>query len=639
VSIALERVSKRFDGAAVVDDVSLEIPDGELFVLLGASGSGKSTILRMIAGLTPLDAGRILMRGARVDHLPPQKRGVGFVFQNYSLFRHMTVRENIEFGLKIRRVSRAQRASRCEDLLGIVGLAGFGDRYPGQLSGGQMQRVALARALAYEPAVLLLDEPFGALDVKIRSQLRQSLKAIQRALRVTTILVTHDQEEAFELGDRIGVMESGRLLEVASPVDLYRRPSTEYVATFVGTGNVIAGRLEGGRIRLGAVALDLPPSTTPIPPGASVSVLCRPEEIEVSRDAARLAGTPLGRAHVLERIFAGAYERLFLRMHDRGAQAILPAQPFGEEGTVIQALIRAEAPGEQTIAVGDELHVAVRSFHVFSHRGMRLLICADGSPRSEAAIHFGLALARALDGPLALLGVAGDEEEALRLRGWLDEVAAAAREDAHDERHVRTRVGEAAEEIEAELEEHPYDLVVLGVSGGPTLGATASQVARALLVPVVVVPAPRPAVRRILICTALGEPGKADIELGGRIARRAGASATILHVRPESARRADVEQAEQAALARDLRPEGAAHLEKGLRTLSRLTVAGQVKIRYGSTVEEIFDEADGGDYDLIVVGAHAGEGRPGKAGPHRDLAYEVALRSRIPVLMVPMRPL
>ena len=213
-----------------VDRVNLEVEKGELFVLLGASGSGKSTILRLIAGLIMPDEGTIHLEGRDVTHVPTQERGVGFVFQNYSIFRHMTVAENIEFGLRIRGVKKSERADRRDELLDLVGLGGLGGRYESQISGGQQQRVALARALAYRPQVLLLDEPFGALDVKIRAQLRQSLKEIQRSLGVTTILVTHDQEEAFELGSRIGVVDRGRLLEVGTPDRLYERPSSLYVA-------------------------------------------------------------------------------------------------------------------------------------------------------------------------------------------------------------------------------------------------------------------------------------------------------------------------------------------------------------------------------------------------------------------------
>src|SRR5262249_35690111 len=234
MSIILTDLSKRYGNYLIVNKLSLQIEDGEMFVLLGASGSGKSTVLRMIAGLSRPDAGTVELNGKDVSTLPPQERGVGFVFQNYSLFRHMSVAENIEFGLRVRNIAQAERAKRREELLDLVGLGGLGNRYASQLSGGQQQRVALARALAYEPSVLLLDEPFGALDVKIRSQLRKNLREIQQKLHLTTILVTHDQEEAFELADRIGVMERGNLIEVGKPRSLYHRPRTDFAANFVG---------------------------------------------------------------------------------------------------------------------------------------------------------------------------------------------------------------------------------------------------------------------------------------------------------------------------------------------------------------------------------------------------------------------
>ncbi|HKF59299.1 MAG TPA: ABC transporter ATP-binding protein, partial [Blastocatellia bacterium] len=275
MSIVLDRLTKRFGSQLVVDQVSLEIAEGELFVLLGASGSGKTSILRMIAGLSIPDAGRILLHGRDVTNLPPQHRGAGFVFQNYSLFRHMTVAENIEFGLTVRKVSVPERSEKRDKLLELVGLTGFGRRYPQELSGGQQQRVALARALAYEPSVLLLDEPFGALDVKIRTQLRRSLKEIQQELRVTTVLVTHDQEEAFELADRIAVIERGRVLEVGSAEDLYSKPSTLFVSTFLGAGTVLVGRAQGGRAHFGTLSLPIPPEV-PHDDGARVELLFRP---------------------------------------------------------------------------------------------------------------------------------------------------------------------------------------------------------------------------------------------------------------------------------------------------------------------------------------------------------------------------
>ena len=242
MSIVAENLVKAYDGHPVVNRVSLEVADGEFFVLLGPSGSGKSTVLRMIAGLVESDEGRVLLHGRDVTSLPPQRRGVGFVFQHYALFGHMSVGENIEFALKIRRVRSAERRRRRDELLELVGLAGLGERMPTQLSGGQRQRVALARALAHNPDVLLLDEPFGALDAKIRVELRRSIRAIQRELGIATIFVTHDQEEAFELADRLGIVDFGRLLEVGPPHELYLRPQTEFVATFLGTANLWSGK-------------------------------------------------------------------------------------------------------------------------------------------------------------------------------------------------------------------------------------------------------------------------------------------------------------------------------------------------------------------------------------------------------------
>src|ERR1044072_9241593 len=283
MSIILEKLTKRYGNQFVVDNVSLEITDGELFVLLGSSGSGKSTILRMIAGLADPTDGRILLHGKDVTHLSPQERGTGFVFQNYSIFRHMSVSDNIEFGLKIRKSSRPERLKKREQLLDLVGLAGLGSRYAHQLSGGQQQRVALARALAYEPNVLLLDEPFGALDVKIRAQLRRSLKEIQQRLGVTTILVTHDQEEAFELADRIGVLERGRLLEMGAGENLYARPRSLFAATFLGAGPVLVGSAEKGQAHFGSLTLPIP-KESPHDEGSRVQLLFRPEQVLLSAE-------------------------------------------------------------------------------------------------------------------------------------------------------------------------------------------------------------------------------------------------------------------------------------------------------------------------------------------------------------------
>src|SRR6059036_1637630 len=251
MSIVLENLLKRYEGHPVVNNVSIEVADGEFFVLLGPSGSGKSTVLRMIAGLADTEQGRVILHGRDVTNVPPQQRGVGLVFQHYALFRHMSVARNIEFALRIRRVPAGERRVRRDELLELVGLAGLGGRMPSQLSGGQQQRVALARALAHRPEVLLLDEPFGALDAKIRSELRRTIRSIQRELKVATIFVTHDQEEAFELADRIGIMNFGRLLEIGPPDELYLRPQTEFVATFLGTANLMVGEGTSEGVRLG----------------------------------------------------------------------------------------------------------------------------------------------------------------------------------------------------------------------------------------------------------------------------------------------------------------------------------------------------------------------------------------------------
>jgi sulfate transport system ATP-binding protein len=240
--IAVEAVSKRFDGFVALEEVSLTVPDGSLTALLGPSGSGKSTLLRVIAGLETPDQGTVAIAGRDVTAVPPQKRGIGFVFQHYAAFKHMTVRENVAFGLSIRRRPRAEIAARVDELLHIVGLEGHQHRYPLELSGGQRQRMALARALAVEPSVLLLDEPFGALDAKVRADLRAWLRRLHEEVHVTTVLVTHDQEEAMDVADRIAVLHEGRLRQVGAPRELYDRPASDFVMSFLGPVTRLAGR-------------------------------------------------------------------------------------------------------------------------------------------------------------------------------------------------------------------------------------------------------------------------------------------------------------------------------------------------------------------------------------------------------------
>jgi len=241
--ITVRGLRKSFGTFRALDDISLDIPDGSLTALLGPSGSGKSTLLRVIAGLEDPDAGSVVISGRDVTAVRPQQRDIGFVFQHYAAFKHMTVRDNVAFGLRIRKRPRAVIDARVDELLAVVGLSGYRDRYPHQLSGGQRQRMALARALAVDPKVLLLDEPFGALDAKVRADLRTWLRRLHSDVHVTTVLVTHDQEEAMDVAGRIAVLNAGRIEQVGTPHEVYERPATEFVQRFLGPVVCLRGRL------------------------------------------------------------------------------------------------------------------------------------------------------------------------------------------------------------------------------------------------------------------------------------------------------------------------------------------------------------------------------------------------------------
>src|SRR6188768_2320461 len=234
-AIIVRGANKHYGDFAALDNVDFEVPAGSLTALLGPSGSGKSTLLRAIAGLDLPDTGTITINGLDVTHIPPQRRGIGFVFQHYAAFKHLTVRDNVAFGLRVRRRPKAEIGAKVDELLKIVGLDGFQHRYPAQLSGGQRQRMALARALAVDPQVLLLDEPFGALDAKVRADLRHWLRRLHEEVHVTTVLVTHDQEEALDVADRIAVLNKGRIEQVGDPVSLYERPANDFVMSFLGS--------------------------------------------------------------------------------------------------------------------------------------------------------------------------------------------------------------------------------------------------------------------------------------------------------------------------------------------------------------------------------------------------------------------
>lgn len=623
MSIVLDRLSKRFGNALVVNKFSLQVQDGELFVLLGASGSGKSTVLRMISGLIHPDEGKIQLNGKDVTKLPPQKRDTGFVFQNYSLFRQMSVAENIEFGLRIRKIPTPERIRRREELLEMVGLSGLGNRYASQLSGGQQQRVALARALAYQPAVLLLDEPFGALDVKIRGQLRKTLREIQQQLHVTTILVTHDQEEAFELADRIGVVEKGNLIEVGTPEELYHRPRTEFVANFVGGKNVLIGRVEEGAIKLGDSAM-------PVPEGLAahqtrVRILFRPETVVLQDQPFAPDGGvyTLGQGTVTERVFVGSFQRI--RLEVERPSGIRPyTQDFGDQKMEIEAIRPSEKESNKQFAPGAALWVGFKDYHILQTSWPKVLICSNDSKTSQAVTDVGCFIARKARSAATLLYASNSAEVLPQARerlekarqSWLEHVPGL---------EVRIRQGSRREEILSEAQEGHYELVVIGRKERPLktlvgLGTTVRTILQHVGVPVLLVQAPRPDWSRILICSAVGEPGKADVRIGGRLARLTGARATVLHVgEPEN-------EDHQRRIQR--------HLDQALSTLDTFGVKSDFKIGQEPAVEYILEEARSGDYDLIVIGA------PAPDSDHllywHDFTSEIVNGTTRPVLIVPM---
>ncbi|MFA5678932.1 MAG: TOBE-like domain-containing protein [Pseudomonas sp.] len=309
MSISVEGISKNFGSFKALKDISLDIPDGQLIGLLGPSGSGKTTLLRIIAGLETADAGRILFHGEDVTRLHVRERRVGFVFQHYALFRHMTVAQNVAFGLDVlpsrERPSAAEIRKRVDALLEMVQLGHLAQRYPAQLSGGQKQRIALARALSMKPQILLLDEPFGALDARVRKDLRRWLRTLHEEFHFTSVFVTHDQEEALELSDQVAVMSAGQIEQVDSPQKLYAQPSSRFVFDFLGNVNVFAGAAEGATLRQGDAWVRLPEA----PSSAQQQLYMRSHEV-------RLQSTPAAHAHLPLRIesvsLVGAEVRLEL---------------------------------------------------------------------------------------------------------------------------------------------------------------------------------------------------------------------------------------------------------------------------------------------------------------------------------------
>jgi ABC-type Fe3+/spermidine/putrescine transport system ATPase subunit len=322
-------VSKRFGKTSVLENISFDVAEGEALVLLGASGSGKTTILRIIAGLEQPYTGKIMLHGREVTELPARERGVGVIFQSYALFPKMTVEKNIGYGLRIRRRRRKEIRNTVNQLLSLVQLEEHRKKYPSQLSGGQQQRVAIARTLAYKPEVLLFDEPFGALDAQTRVHLRREIRALLKKVNVPAIFITHDQEEALELGDRIAVINVGHIEQIGTPREVYNNPATEYVATFLGAANILEGTITRGHVVVGSAQMPARLLDDRFHEGQAIKLIFRPEDVLVSKTQEFPVGHVCLSSGVVEEIsFVGAYERLRIRLEASGGACETSDQPY-----------------------------------------------------------------------------------------------------------------------------------------------------------------------------------------------------------------------------------------------------------------------------------------------------------------------
>jgi len=345
MSITAKNVCKRFGAKLVLDNVTVEAPSGSLVALLGPSGSGKTTLLRIIAGLEVPDAGTVHYLDDDVTHHSARERNIGFVFQHYALFRHMTVFENVAFGLRVRHWPEAKVRQRVTELLHLVRMEEIGWKYPSQLSGGQRQRVALARALAVEPRVLLLDEPFGALDAKVRRELRRWLRRLHDEMGITTVFVTHDQEEALELADRIAITNAGRIEQIGTPEEVYEHPVSPFVYNFLGNVNLFHGRVQDGRLKVGDA--EVAPAHDSGPDLQSGVVYVRPHDVDVARED----GDDAIAARVDHISFAGPFVQVQLTR--------------GDSQEIIEAAITRERYRELGLKSGEPVYIRFRNARMF----------------------------------------------------------------------------------------------------------------------------------------------------------------------------------------------------------------------------------------------------------------------------------
>lgn len=373
-------ISKRFGKASVLEDISFDVGEGEVLVLLGASGSGKTTILRIMAGLEMPYTGKVILHGKDVTELPARERGVGVIFQSYALFPKMTVEKNIGYGLRIRKRKRKEIRETVNELLSLVQLEEHRKKYPSQLSGGQQQRVAIARTLAYKPEVLLFDEPFGALDTQTRVHLRREIRSLLKKVNVPSIFITHDQEEALELGDRVAVLNVGHIEQIGTPFEIYNHPATEYVATFLGAANVLDAVVRQDFLEVGGAQIPATLDKTKCKPGDCVKIVFRPEDVSLSRgDFMRPGHSRLATALIEEIAFVGAYERVRLRMEAGPEECRTDETPFylttetpdrQPSKSIIATRPKPEASATR-LQAGERVVVALTSFTVLPPQGSK----------------------------------------------------------------------------------------------------------------------------------------------------------------------------------------------------------------------------------------------------------------------------
>jgi len=366
-------VSKRFGKSSVLENITFDVAEGEALVILGASGSGKTTILRIIAGLEQPYTGKVILHGRDVTELPSRERGVGVIFQAYALFPKMTVEKNIGYGLRIRKRKRKEMRETVDRLLELVQLQEHRKKYPSQLSGGQQQRVAIARTLAYKPEVLLFDEPFGALDTQTRVHLRREIRALLRKVNVPAIFITHDQEEALELGDRVAVINNGHIEQIGTPYEIYTNPASEYVATFLGAANLLDAVVRGQYLELAGARIAARIDTERFNDGDCVKIVFRPEDLAISKgDLQRADAHKIANGIVEEISFVGAYERLRIRIATSAdecrvedeAHYLTTQPPEREKATSIIATRPKPEANAVRLSVRDRVSIALTSFTV-----------------------------------------------------------------------------------------------------------------------------------------------------------------------------------------------------------------------------------------------------------------------------------